>query len=155
MAKLQIMKYKRNTCFPSRKQSHQGSAKRPPLRRYANDVPANLWRFAVLNDANSKVRFLSTFLSQPASSFPKSFVTNILAGMWRPGQEMHDPFIPISFLHIYTQAFGQLIKKPRKTWGELCLAIVWGQCIFFSQKHIPSDWLPLHPKASHIVLTVL
>lgn len=75
--------------------------------------------FTVLRDADNNARFQSTFPSQPASSHPTSFIMNILAGRWRFGQKMSDPFILISFLKIYTQAFRHLIEKPEKARGRI------------------------------------
>lgn len=85
----------------------------------------------VLRDANSNTRFQSTFPSEPASSHPASFIMNILAGRWRFGQKMSDPFIPISFLKIYTQAFRHLIEKPEKAWGRIMPGNHFGTMHFF------------------------
>lgn len=84
-----------------------------------------------MHDANNEARFLSTFPSQAASSCPTSFVMSVLAGRWRFGQKIPDPFIPISFLKIYTQAFRHLIEKPQKAEGRITPGNHFGRVHFF------------------------
>lgn len=49
---------------------------------------------------------------------------------------MPDPFIPISFLKIYTQVFRHLIEKPQKAQGRITPGNHFGTMHFFFSRNI-------------------